>query len=155
MQFRSRVSAQTVLSGGPFEAEGKPDVRVHEWICVQLPSAALRHVDSCFKMCVSLYLSCVSHAVLVIIVAARVIATLVVYDEMTEQAVYFAAVSVPAPSPSSCVIARPFWPRPLLPRHFFLHFDTIFDYVYFPSYSELVKAFKLILVGIINLAAVL
>lgn len=82
---------------------------------------------------------------LVIIVASRVIASLVVYDEMTEQA--------PAPSPSSCVIAWPFCP--LFPRHFFLHFDTIFDYIYVPSYSELVKAFKLILVGIINLAAVL
>lgn len=68
---------------------------------------------------------------------------------------FISQLSVPAPSFSSCVIARPFWPHPLLPRHFFLHFDTIFDYVYFPSYSELVKAFKLILVGIINLAAVL
>lgn len=98
--------------------------------------------------------TCVSHAVLVIHVVARIIAALV-YDEMTHQAIYLAASSVPAPSLSSPLIVRPFWPCPLLPRHFFLHFDTIFDYIYFPSYSELVKAFKLILVGIINLAAVL
>lgn len=37
--------------------------------------------------------------------------------------------------------------RPLIRFHlllfffFFLHFDTIFDYIYCPSYSELVKAF--------------
>lgn len=60
------------------------------------------------------------------------------------------------PSLPSRIFACPFWPRPpLFPRHFFLHFDTIFDYIYCPSYSELVKAFKLILVGIINVAAVL
>lgn len=52
---------------------------------VQLPSAALRYVDSCFKMCVSLPV-CASHAVLLIIVAACLISTLVVYDEMTERA---------------------------------------------------------------------
>lgn len=92
---------------------------------------------------------------LVVIVVARVIAALVVYDKMTERAIYLAASSVPAPSLLSHLIVRPIWPCPLLPRHFFLHFDTIFDYIYFPSYSELVKAFKLILVGIINLAAVL
>lgn len=93
---------------------------------------------------------------LVLIVAARVIATLVVYDETTERGCLFLSHVGPRPPPLlPRVIARPFWPRLLLPHHFFLHFDTIFDYVYFPSYSELVKAFKLILVGIINLAAVL
>lgn len=102
-------------------------------------------------------LVCVSHAVLVLIVAAHVIATLVVYEETTERGCLFPShvgPRPPLPSPP-CVIARPFWPRLFLPHHFFLHFDTIFDYIYFPSYSELVKAFKLILVGIINLAAVL
>lgn len=44
-------------------------------------------------MCVSLPV-CASHAVLLIIVAACVISTLVVYDEMAGWAVYLAAVSL-------------------------------------------------------------
>lgn len=43
----------------------------------------------------------------------------------------------------SRVIGRPLWPcSPLsCPPTYFLYFDTNFDYVYCPSYSELVKAF--------------
>lgn len=72
---------------------------------------------------------------------------------MTERAVYLVVTSGPSPSllvpfgpaPSLSVsLLVPFGPAPSCPASFFLHFDTIFDYIYFPSYPELVKAFKLI-----------
>lgn len=90
-----------------------PDARVHERTCVRLPSAALRYVDSCFMMCVSLYPS-----VLLIMVTARLISTLVVCDEATDWPFVSQARQTPTPPPPR-VNTRPFWPPPLAAPLFF------------------------------------
>lgn len=121
----SRVSTRAVWSGGPFggnqtcECTGDSVSNYLVLLCA-MSTPALRCASLftclCFTRC----------ACLLFIVATRVIATLVVYGERIERAVYLAAMLVPALSLCSPVVARPFWPRPLLPHHFFFFFFFTF-----------------------------
>lgn len=118
---------------------------VHEcWESVYniLPSAALLYVDTCFKMwCISLYLPvlntlCSSPSVFFpvwLIMMKWLWMSCPILISLT----YWLFIL------PFCITGHPLGPcpSPLAHPRIFLYFDTIFDYVYCPSYSELVKAF--------------